>query len=134
MEQELLKFAILLRKKSNKLTEILELTKQLQEVVSRNDGESMKLILRMRRDTMLEASEIDYIIDDAKKEMSEDVSKEVKRQMSMDFAPIYARKKSPHDYKIYEIYFSMRRCLDNIDKINGLLMKKIEYTTQNTNA
>ncbi len=134
MEQELLKFAILLRKKSNKLTEILELTKQLQEVVSRNDGESMKLILRMRRDTMLEASEIDYMIDDAKKEMSEDVSEEIKRQMSMDFAPIYAKKKSPNDYKIYEIYLSMRYCLNNIEKINGVLMKKVERNTQNANA
>ena len=133
MNRELLELTLILRKKYNKFNEILDITKQLQEVVNRNDMESVKIIMRMRRDAMLEVEEIDYKITHMKDSMSPTALEEAKRQMSMDFTKTTEKKsmeKIHEDEKLREVYLALNKTIQRVIAIDDILSAKINKGTK----
>lgn len=49
-----------LQKKLSKMNEILDLTKQMDDALQRNDPVSLQMVLEMRQGVMMEVDEIDY--------------------------------------------------------------------------
>lgn len=60
-ENDLMDLAVLERRKYNYLNEVLDLTKQLGEVMERRDEKSAKMVVAMRQDPILRLQEVDQV-------------------------------------------------------------------------
>lgn len=58
MDKEMLDIAINLRKKYNKISELLDITQQMTDCINRNDMVSFKIFINMRTEILLEIEEI----------------------------------------------------------------------------
>lgn len=62
--------SVLERKKYNLLSEVMDLTKQLGEVMDRNDDVSVRLLIAMRQDPLLQLQELKRVTDLRKEDLS----------------------------------------------------------------
>lgn len=61
MDKEMLDIAVNLRKKYNKISELLDTTQQMADCINRNDMVSFEILMNMRTDILLEIEEINYL-------------------------------------------------------------------------
>lgn len=127
MDKELTDFMIVLRKKYNKFSEIFDLTKQLQDVIGRNDTRSVKMVMRERTQAMKEADKLNLEIEELKKTLSEDNLALVEEQCSVDFAP---EVKDPKEQIFHTIYMGTRNMIQKTIDINQILQQKFQASVK----
>lgn len=77
-ESDLMDLAVLERRKYNYLNEVLDLTRQLGEVMERRDEKSAKMVVAMRQDPILRLQEVDQIA----RERRESLDQEQKERLA----------------------------------------------------
>lgn len=121
MDQDILQVALQLRKKTNVYAEVFDLTKQLQDVMSRNDDKSIKLIMNMRKEVMLASEPIEIELKRLIENLPTDKQLEVKSQMNKKFdtkgAPVGT-------YPIYDIHMGGQAVLGRTIDIDKRLQMK----------
>ncbi len=114
-------FVVILRKRYNQFSEIFDLTKQLQEVVGRNDARSVKMVMRERTQAMKQAEDINLQIANFKKGLSEEHLAIVEEQCSADFAP---QPPNPKEHMIHIISMGTRKVIEKTIDVNKVLEQK----------
>lgn len=121
MDKDILQVALQLRKKTNVYAEVFDLTRQLQDVMSRNDDKSIKLIMNMRKDAMLSSEPIELELQRLIENLSPDKQLEVRSQMNKRFdtkgAPVGT-------YPIYDIHMGGQAVLERTIDIDKRLQMK----------
>ncbi|MFI3174536.1 MAG: hypothetical protein R3Y53_04945 [Bacillota bacterium] len=121
MDKELMDFTLTLRKRYTAFSEIFDLTKQLQEVISRNDTRSVKMIMRDRTRAMKEAEGINLQLEKIKKELSKEHLAIVEEQCSVEFAP---ETLNQQEHMIHTIYMGTRKVIEKTIELNKMLQQK----------
>lgn len=125
MSKDVMEVAVNLQKRFNKINEIYDLTKQMQESLYRNDVYSLKLIVRMRTKAMLEVDKIDNSRNELVDSFPESERTAILNSMS--------EKANPEELtsvalkKINDIYMQSRRALEKtiaLDKVVNIKANK----------
>ena len=123
METEILDVAINLQKKYTKVNEIYNITKQIEESLYRNDYISLKIIIDMRTDVMLEVDDIDYereiLINNFTDDKKEFLRSLMQKGLNQD------NIKDSSYFKINELYMKINRELEKIISLDKILNLKI---------
>lgn len=125
MSRDLMEVAVNLQKKYNKINEIYELTKQMQESLYRNDIYSLKIIVKMRSEAMLEVDKIDTGRQELIDSFLENERAAILNSMSVKAKP--EELTTPALKKINEIYMNTRKTLEKtiaLDKIVNIKANK----------
>ena len=69
---ELMDLAVLERKKYNCLSEVLGLSQQLGEAMDRNDDVSVRMLVAMRQDPLLQLQELKRAVDTKRESLSQE--------------------------------------------------------------
>lgn len=120
MDNDILQVALQLRKKANIMSEVFELTKQLQDTMNRNDEKTIKMVLKMRTDVMLSSEPIELELQRLIKALPEEKRLDVEKQLSRDFK----HKKPPGTYRLNDIYLAMISTIEKTIEINDRLTLK----------
>lgn len=112
-----------MQKKYNLLSEIMNLTKDMAESISRNDDVSLQMLIAMRQEAMVKADECDQIVIKSMGMFDPDERKNIKLYVN-------ASKSSEHNQnseeaKIYEIAGKNKRILKKIIEIDQIINKKM---------
>lgn len=121
MDKDILQVALQLRKKTNIYSEVFDLTKQLQDVMSRNDDKSIKLIMNMRKDAMLSSESIELELQRLIDLLPEEKRVDVKSQMNKKFD---TKGATIGTYPIYDIHMSGQSILEKTIAIDKRLQMK----------
>ena len=125
MSKNAMEIAVNLQKKYNKMNEIYDLTKQMQESLYRDDLYSLKLIVRMRTKAMIEIDHIENERLELIEELLEDEKGSILQSMSEE--AVHEQLNTPELKKINEIYMQFRRILEKtieLDKVVNLKANK----------
>lgn len=125
MSKNAMEIAVNLQKKYNKMNEIYDLTKQMQESLYRDDLYSLKLIVRMRTKAMIEIDHIENERLELIEELPEDEKGSILQSMSEE--AVHEKLNTPELKKINEIYMQFRRILEKtieLDKVVNLKANK----------
>ena len=125
MSRDLMEVAVNLQKRYNKINEIYELTKQMQESLYRNDIYSLKIIVRMRSEAMLEVDKIDTGREELINDFLESERAAILNSMSVKAKP--EELTTPALKKINDIYMNTRKTLEKtiaLDKIVNIKANK----------
>lgn len=131
MGKDLMEIAVYLQKRYNKINEIYNLTKQMEESLHRNDIYSLKITLRMRSKAMIEVERIDGTRQELINSYPESEREAILYSMSEKAKP--EELTTPTLKKINEVYMQSRSILEKtiaLDKIVCDKAKKgnINYT------
>ncbi|MPN32454.1 hypothetical protein SDC9_179932 [bioreactor metagenome] len=125
MSRDLMEVAVNLQKKYNKINELYELTKQMQESLYRNDIYSLKIIVKMRSEAMLEVDKIDTSRQELIDSFLENERAAILNSMSVKAKP--EELTTPALKKINDIYMNTRKTLEKtiaLDKIVNIKANK----------
>lgn len=119
----MLDIAINLRKKYNKICELLDTTQQMADCISRNDMVSFEILINMRTDILLEIEEINYIREQLVEALEPKKAERVKNLMQKDV-------KIPNgipaeDLKIYSSFMDCKSATEKLVAIDKVMSKKI---------
>lgn len=123
MKEALLSILINLQKKYNKLNEVLDLTKEMETALQRNDQVSFRMVLVMRQDVMIRIDKIDATTKILLQAIPQDICKVINRQMCHESKQ--ANPESEEEKKIGELYAKIQRLLEKIITIDRVMNKKI---------
>lgn len=123
IKEALLSILINLQKKYNKLNEVLDLTKQMETALQRNDQVSFRMVLVMRQDVMIQIDKIDETTKILLQAIPQDICKIINRQMCSESKQ--ASPESIEEKKIGELYAKIQRLLEKIITIDCVMNKKI---------
>lgn len=125
MSKSAMEIAVNLQKKYNKMNEIYDLTKQMQESLYRDDIYSLKLIVKMRTKAIIEIDDIENECQELISRFSEEEKAGILKSMSEE--AIDEQLQTPELKKINEIYLQFRRSLKKtieLDKVVNLKANK----------
>lgn len=125
MSKSAMEIAVNLQKKYNKMNEIYDLTKQMQESLYRDDIYSLKLIVKMRTKAIIEIDDIENECQELISRLSEEEKAGILKSMSEE--AIDEQLQTPELKKINEIYLQFRRSLKKtieLDKVVNLKANK----------
>lgn len=113
---------ILLQRKYGAVREILRLTRELEEVVNRNDGISAAMVLQMRGDEMIRAEqcmEEIWLLGERDRKTYE----QLRNLVTCDLDQAVGRTKE--EEKIYEIRRKTRTVVEQLQEIDQRLSKRL---------
>lgn len=123
IKEALLSILINLQKKYNKLNEILELTKEMETALQRNDQVSFRMVLIMRQDVIVQIDKIDAVTKMLLQTIPQDICKIIKRQLCQESKQ--ATPESQEEKKIGELYGKIQRLLQKVIVIDQVMNKKM---------
>lgn len=115
--------AINLRKKYNKISELLDLTQQMADCVSRNDMVSFKIFLNMRTDVLLEIEEINENREQLLSLFEPKKAQHARHFMQKDI--VIAEDISAEDLKIYSTFMDCKSVSAKLVALDKVMSKKI---------
>ena len=122
MEFNIERIMILLQRKYGAIQEILRLTKELEEIVNRNDGISAAMILQLRGDEMVKAEQCMEELWQMG-ESSKEAYDKLQVLMTSDLEQAVGATKE--EKKIYEIRRRTRTVLDQAQAIDERLHRRL---------
>lgn len=122
MEFNIERIMILLQRKYGAIQEILRLTKELEEIVNRNDGISAAMILQLRGDEMVKAEQCMEELWQMG-ESSKEAYDKLQVLMTSDLDQAVGTTKE--EKKIYEIRRRTRTVLDQVQAIDERLNRRL---------
>lgn len=119
----MLDIAINLRKKYNKISELLDTTQQMSDCISRNDMVSFEILINMRTDILLEIEEINYIREQLVESLEPKKAERVKYLMQKDIK--IPDDISSEELKIYSTFMDCKSATEKLVAIDKVMSKKI---------
>ena len=119
----MLDIAINLRKKYNKINELLDTTHQMADCINRNDMVSFEILINMRTDILLEIEEINYIRQQLIEALEPKKAERVKYLMQKD-AKI-SDNIPDEELKIYSSFMDCKSANEKLVAIDRIMNKKI---------
>jgi FlgN protein. len=119
----MLNIAINLRKKYNGISELLDLTQQMEDCISRNDMVSFNMLLTMRTDVLLEIEKIDENREQLLSKLEPQKAQRAKYYMQKD--AIIPDDIPAEDLKIYSTFMDCKSVAAKLISIDKMLSKKI---------
>ncbi|MGE4213271.1 MAG: hypothetical protein AB7E42_00640 [Anaerotignaceae bacterium] len=123
MDNELLEIAINLRKKYNKVSELLDITQQMSGCISRNDMVSFKIYLKMRTDILLEIEEINNRREQLVAALEPQKAQRARYLMQKDM--VVPDDLSAEDLKLYSTFMDCKSAAAKLVAIDKVMSKKI---------
>lgn len=123
MDNEILAIAINLRKKYNKICELLDTTQQMADCVNRNDMVSFEILINMRTDILLEIEELNDIREQHVVSLEPKKAERVKYLMQKD---VKITDDIPdEDLKIHSTFMDCKSASEKLVAIDKVMSKKI---------
>lgn len=131
MGKDFLEIAVNLQKRYNKINEIFDLTKQMQESLYRTDIYSLKITIRMRTKAMLEVDKIDNDRQALIDSLPESERASILSSMSVDAKQEDLTTAALK--KINDIYLKSRRLLEKTIELDKIVTSKAKKGNINYN-
>lgn len=119
----MLDIAVNLRKKYNKISELLDITQQMSDCISRNDMVSFEIFMNMRTDILLEIEELNYTREQIIEALEPQKAERVKYLMQIDIE--IPNDIPSEDLKVYSTFMDCKSVAAKLVATDKVISKKI---------
>ncbi|MEA5083832.1 MAG: hypothetical protein VB018_06710 [Lachnospiraceae bacterium] len=123
MDKEMLDIAVNLRKKYNKISELLDTTQQMADCINRNDMVSFEILMNMRTDILLEIEEINYLRGQLVEAL--EPKKEERVRYLMQKGVKIPDDNADEELRIYSSFMDCKSANEKLVAIDKVMSKKI---------